>query len=47
VPDVTRGMAEQPYAVDGVLIAIRRGKLENGEIHDFQNHKGTKAQSKF
>jgi hypothetical protein len=26
-------MAEQPYAVDGVLVAIRRGKLENGKIH--------------
>ena len=33
VPDVAGGMAEQPDGVDGVLVAIAGGKLENSEVH--------------
>ena len=33
VPDQPRGMAEQAHGVDGILIAVAGGKLENGKIH--------------
>ena len=33
VPDETRGMAEHADGVDGVLVAVAGGKLENGKIH--------------
>ena len=34
VPDVARGMAEHvAQGVDGVLVAVAGGKLENGKVH--------------
>ena len=33
VPDESRGMAEQAHGVDGVLVAVGGGELEDGEIH--------------
>ena len=33
VPDEPRGMAEQADGVDGVLVAVAGGELEDGEIH--------------
>jgi tellurite resistance protein len=33
VPDVARGVAEQARGVDGVLVAVTGGELENSEIH--------------
>ena len=33
MPDEPRGMAEQANGVDGVLVAVAGGELEDGEIH--------------
>ena len=33
VPDVARGMAEQPDGVNGVLVAVAGGELKDNEIH--------------
>ena len=45
VPDEARGMAEQADGVDGVLVAVRGGELEDGKIHFIWNNKGAKTQS--
>ena len=37
VPDEVRGMAEQADGVDGVLVAVAGGELEDGEIHSISN----------
>ena len=33
VPDEARGMAEVPHSVDGVLVAVAGGELEDGKVH--------------
>ena len=33
VPDEAGGMAQEAQGVDGVLVAVAGGKLENGKIH--------------
>ena len=33
VPDQARGVAQQPQGVNGILVAVAGGKLEDGEIH--------------
>jgi hypothetical protein len=44
VPDKAGGMAKQAGGVDGVLVAVAGGELENREIHDIQNGNGPEAQ---
>ena len=41
VPDESRGMAEQADGVDGVLVAVAGGELEDGEIHFDFCHRGS------
>src|SRR5208282_606900 len=33
VPDITGRMAEQPDGMDGVLVTVAGGKLDNGKVH--------------
>jgi len=33
MPNQSRGMAEHAHGVDGVLVAVRGGELEDGKVH--------------
>lgn len=44
VPDEVRGMAEVLQRVDGVLVAVAGGKLENGKVHFNICHRDIEAQ---
>ncbi len=47
VPDVARGVAEQPDGMDGVLVAIRGGELKNSKIHTRMEDGGLKMAKDF